>query len=419
MNHIYRSASITLIDGTGHDPTAGLAGVSAPRSPLTTAHLNDEQLVLIPKPRDDISKSPWAMRGWTYQEGLLSRRRLVFTQSQLYFQCLITHCCECLSIQPGQVDDPGLEGYQSDELGLQVFPKFGLGLSSNDLTKRLNEYLRRNLSYDSDALNAFLGVLQAYNDQHTVHHIWGLPVQLFNGPTQRTLGNCIDESLFWEVEQVDSVVTRRRQFPSWTWAAYKGVRKIGLRLISYDKKDDPQNEWLELSAQARTVSGSTLNTEEDLRATTKDLDHLGYEHCLILTAWTTRCRFTPRPTLADTQVVLKALVQNLSGTDWGAFASILVTKDRSESLTQRVWKESWLVVIQLTQKGADGLSPVGLIVDDVGEGLYERVGTICWGHSGHSMRKETSRRGTPIGILQGKLQAVPLLECERREIRLV
>jgi hypothetical protein len=33
----------------------------------------------------------------TYQEGLLSRRRLVFTHTQVYFQCLKTHACECIA----------------------------------------------------------------------------------------------------------------------------------------------------------------------------------------------------------------------------------------------------------------------------------------------------------------------------------
>jgi hypothetical protein len=29
----------------------------------------------------------WSSRGWNFQEGTLSRRRLVFTEAQLYFQC--------------------------------------------------------------------------------------------------------------------------------------------------------------------------------------------------------------------------------------------------------------------------------------------------------------------------------------------
>lgn len=51
-----------------------------------TSNVEDEQL-------------KWASRGWTYQEGLLSKRRLNFTDQQVFFHCNGMHCREAL-IQP-------------------------------------------------------------------------------------------------------------------------------------------------------------------------------------------------------------------------------------------------------------------------------------------------------------------------------
>jgi hypothetical protein len=42
---------------------------------------------VLQEPRITIRNSEWATRGWTYQEGVLSNRRLVFTEQQVYWEC--------------------------------------------------------------------------------------------------------------------------------------------------------------------------------------------------------------------------------------------------------------------------------------------------------------------------------------------
>ncbi len=71
----------------------------------------------------------WSSRAWTYQEGLLSRRRLLFTESQVYFQCMEMHCWEGISAPPAVLKQMGF---------YQVFPDDAIGATRRDITKRLN-----------------------------------------------------------------------------------------------------------------------------------------------------------------------------------------------------------------------------------------------------------------------------------------
>lgn len=48
------------------------------------------------------------------------------------------------------------------------------------LQQLLGQYTSRNLTYDDDSLEAFLGVLQHYEKKHSLRHIWGTPFYLVN-----------------------------------------------------------------------------------------------------------------------------------------------------------------------------------------------------------------------------------------------
>lgn len=48
----------------------------------------------LPDPRLVISRSKWMSWGWTYQEAMLSRRRIIFTDNQVYFECQAMQCRE-------------------------------------------------------------------------------------------------------------------------------------------------------------------------------------------------------------------------------------------------------------------------------------------------------------------------------------
>jgi hypothetical protein len=80
MDKIYSGAIITIIAAAGSDSSHGLPGVS---TTLCTGPsldtFNHGSLLSWKIALYELNGSAWATRAWTYQEMLLSRRRLVFT----------------------------------------------------------------------------------------------------------------------------------------------------------------------------------------------------------------------------------------------------------------------------------------------------------------------------------------------------
>lgn len=78
MDAVYQEAVLTIVAARGESPSSGLVGVSKlDRIRQPSVKIGD--WVLVPcllSPQDIVSKSKWNTRGWTYQEGMLSSRKL-------------------------------------------------------------------------------------------------------------------------------------------------------------------------------------------------------------------------------------------------------------------------------------------------------------------------------------------------------
>lgn len=165
-----------------------------------------------------INKSKWASRAWTFQEGYLSPRRLIFTDEEVFFLCNHSFVAESskVSIQ----HDTLRQAQQSDLWKLfPVIPKKSVYHDRVEMTrvieKHISEYSKRNLSYESDSLNALIGVLSnATKEDHSfpIRHLWGVPYHGFN--------TSLAFSLHWKH---DTVARRRRAFPSWSWCGWSGA----------------------------------------------------------------------------------------------------------------------------------------------------------------------------------------------------
>jgi heterokaryon incompatibility protein (HET) len=231
MDLIYQNAIITIVAAARKDPSYGLPGVSRrERRPQLRARIRSTVFVNPwAKTRFLVADSHWATRGWTYQESVLSRRRLVFTDEQVYFECNGMSCYEAFQIpweslhtsDRQSMEDKYLNGPDYDDA---LFP-FGVDTTSNAIFNRISEYSRKSLTHQSDRLNAFLGILRAFETQD-IYHCWGTPIlpsPFAPGmkPSKQDLNTGFLLGLCWT--QKVSPQVRIPNLPSWSWTGWSSI----------------------------------------------------------------------------------------------------------------------------------------------------------------------------------------------------
>ncbi|KNA97211.1 hypothetical protein FOXG_02017 [Fusarium oxysporum f. sp. lycopersici 4287] len=223
MGEIYARSALTIIVAAGQGVQDGIPGISMAR---------EEQLSLqteagcfttsLTRPDVEVANSKWASRGWTYQEGLLSRRRLVFTPSQIYFQCQTFHCHESISFP--------LQTKPALNLG-RVFPDNGAGGRTGDYRNIVSGYVSREFSFPEDRLDAFRGILDKYAQMdNALETVLGLPLfheKDFKNMPSPTRTDRLAVGLGWLYDPPGNadISTHPLQlqgpFPSWSWLGWK------------------------------------------------------------------------------------------------------------------------------------------------------------------------------------------------------
>jgi hypothetical protein len=229
MDKIYAGAELTIIAAAGSDPDYGLPGISTTKRRGFSTHTSSHSSLMgCSNATYETANSSWATRGWTYQEMLLSRRRLVFTDSQMFFQCCGREFQEALRILPCQFvsDNATPPASHLARLGCprlhlpkntytSVFPENGIGTSTDEIYCRIAEYTGRRLSYPGDILNAFEGIFGAFGRiiPGDGHNFWGVPIR---GYSSREMESFV-RGLSWHVSE--PAIRRPGCWPSWSWTS--------------------------------------------------------------------------------------------------------------------------------------------------------------------------------------------------------
>ncbi|KAG6236222.1 hypothetical protein E4U24_007910 [Claviceps purpurea] len=241
MDDIYSRASLTLVVATEDAILSGIPGLSSPRETQLSLRVNNILYTTsLIRPDLEVASTKWASRAWTLQEGLLSRRRLIFTASQVYYQCRALHCYESISLPLRLASDWTLG---------RVFPAGDTAArpqESGEVTRLIKTYMCRELANPEERLDAFRGLLRSYErmDTFPMRHFLGLPLfhsDDFEMPgvvseTDRLavgLGWMIRDSmsrsstvlppmagLETPVDELYCHARRTTSFPSWTWLAW-------------------------------------------------------------------------------------------------------------------------------------------------------------------------------------------------------
>lgn len=415
MDRIYQGATVTIINAANEGADDGLPGVSSTtRRCPHSLNINGMKLVQIPNSKETIGKSKWETRGWTYQEALLSRRRLVFTKEQVYFQCLEMHAVEIVktvfSSRPS-------EEREKDPLSesLQVFP-WGVATARRDIFARIYAYQKRELPYESDHLNAFLGIInQFWDSKDPVYHLWGLPFHTFpqTVPAETQLSN----ALLWLpvpfYSDPERFLTKRTEFPSWSWVAWRNLTGIREHVI-----DELSIGHLE-KIHVLDLRSNKFEVDDYVR----DMDLLRNVHRfskrLSLTGWTTNmCFRLPNfkeenpypPTGPSTKFEALDETRQFQVCEAIILTGLLIPQDLTvESIRKQHWP---VLMFDNTRREA-----TGIILRDTGNGTFQRFGVLRLGLEYHEQfYRESdshyvcylSERGMSLG--QGRMS------CERRTI---
>jgi hypothetical protein len=226
MDTIYGLASFTIVAAAGSDANAGLPGVRPGSRSIRQIERTVQKLRLTSthSAKIPVDLSQWNRRAWTFQERLLSKRCLIFTDHQVYFQCKSGHRSEDTHMDNSRkVTSEVIQRYRRHETeDSPVARNFFQRLTFNSGTQQptnltganydtlVAKYTSRQLTYPSDALNAFRGVEKILSKKVPGRFFCGLPTALF------------DEALLWQpvLESVRSFTPR--PFPSWSWASWDG-----------------------------------------------------------------------------------------------------------------------------------------------------------------------------------------------------
>lgn len=224
MDFIYNSATFTIMAALNNRRSdTGLPGCPGrPRLPSamqphgSITNISSYSVVTVRDIRiASVDETEWDRRGWTFQERLLSRRRLFITEFEAIFQCSDGTAHEEHSYKPGrapphsneaagsprnklsdgsrtsQNNEP--EGYSHTQLQHLRLPRFRKGqdydypgviylgqLEWRHYKYCVQEYTKRQLSKRSDVLKAFSGVGNVLKRGLGSEILYGIPEKYFS-----------------------------------------------------------------------------------------------------------------------------------------------------------------------------------------------------------------------------------------------
>lgn len=167
-----------------------------------------------------LGKTTWDTRAWTLQERFLAARSLVFTPEQVIWECEEAFWCEdSFRDLPDISSDP----HRSSLCGGELHLTWNSDVPTLDRFYRitLEEYSGRSLTYDSDGLNAFSGIIRAFERSAGRKFLWGLPTAFLESTL--AWGSRIHRLRRRKGNELSILSAHGKDwFPSWSWAGWTG-----------------------------------------------------------------------------------------------------------------------------------------------------------------------------------------------------
>ncbi|KAI1124612.1 heterokaryon incompatibility protein-domain-containing protein [Nemania abortiva] len=226
MAETYAEAEFTIVAGDGSDANHGLSGFGQ--------GVEERQEHLIPFPSKPLIRGTlwtlgnsfsagtvWSSRAWTFQEHVFSRR-LLYIDKFVNWICGSAQWSEVLSNPPDISQRKGIDqGPQLSNGKLFVIDWPSL----TSYATMVGQYNVRRLTYDSDAANAFMGLMTQMCE--------GFPAGFFGGNPEFYFTIC----LLWQPKS--SLRPRSDQsdagfLPTWSWLGWSGALDLQMWTCNTD-----------------------------------------------------------------------------------------------------------------------------------------------------------------------------------------
>lgn len=226
MGKLYASATFTIVatdeDGNGGIP--GIRGTSHPRdlNQVVLPLFSSEQKVTIQDESLNHSRNSntpnYFNRGWTFQEYVLSKRRLIVGKKQFHWICPSAAFFESTVSVRKWDNDLYEDQYLSDAYNTLSRKSF-----LEQLCRVISDYNGRNHSFPEDALAGVTGILEILRRSFEGGFIYGMPVMYFHA------------ALMWKSSEPfyterrhhsgrDHSVLQGSCLPSWSWLGWKDAK---------------------------------------------------------------------------------------------------------------------------------------------------------------------------------------------------
>ncbi|KAI7274736.1 hypothetical protein KC345_g6913 [Hortaea werneckii] len=228
MDVIYSRAIVTLVNAATDSCLApeGLPGVSSARRSHEPFKFMGTCLIESLEHTDTrgvgfLEGCTWTTRGWTFQEGLLTPRYLIFTHDQIYWQCELGSWCEA-SFWEREDDLRVYRHFMGDNLlsSLSTAPTDVEWV--NVYLSVIRKYLSRKLSCEGDRLHALSGVLNALTRANRQPFFWAMP----QGKLEQSLSfHVLPSAVPFAAKHLHATVdgeALESPFPSWSWIGWTG-----------------------------------------------------------------------------------------------------------------------------------------------------------------------------------------------------
>ena len=215
MDAIFSHASLTICVLQGQSMFSGIPGVSQTHQGRHQILVETESMRYMASSLTDLGDviytCDWSQRGWTFQEGVLSGRRLCFDTAGVFLHCKeeILHDIVESTDTEQRIKTP----FNSDQLQYishWISPE-ARAWDFVIYARMVMTYSPRDLTFPADAHNAVAGVLSRMTRSMKMSFVGGLPEgDFFN-------------ALLWDYERAE-ICCRRPQFPSWSWLGWEGPK---------------------------------------------------------------------------------------------------------------------------------------------------------------------------------------------------